>query len=156
MKVFRIVLREFGTPGKAFSGKGAVTVPGRWHYADHRVVYAAENLSLCVLEKLVHVGDAALMEDCVWFVADIPDAMIEMPASYPEGWDADVPADASMGFGTKWISEQRSLALVVPSVIVPERNVMINPLHRDFPSIRIEGPFPIKWDGRFGRLFEGQ
>ncbi len=156
MKVYRIVPVDFGSSEQAFNGKGAVRYPGRWHRAGHRVVYTAESIALGVLEKLVHVGDAALMLDYVWFAADIPDAMIETPASYPEGWDAPVVTDASMGFGSMWLDEQRSLALVVPSVIVPERNVMINPLHKDFAAIKIEGPFPIKWDGRFGKLFERQ
>ncbi len=154
MRVYRVVLREYGAPDQAFGGKGAVRYPGRWHHAGRRVTYTAESIALGVLEKLVHVGDAALLEEYAWLSADIPDERIETPASYPEGWDAAVATNVSMDFGTGWLDSQRSLALVVPSVIVPERNVLINPMHQDFPAIKIEGPFPIQWDGRFGRLFE--
>lgn len=154
MKIYRIAPSEFGSPESAFSGKGSVGIQGRWNYVGHRVVYGAESLALGVLEKLVHVGDPSFMEGYVWLQAEIPDEVMETPSDFPAGWDASIPTAVSMEFGTRWIVEKRTLALRVPSVIVPEWNVMVNPLHGGFASVQIQGPFPLRWDKRFGKLFQ--
>jgi len=52
------------------------------------------------------------------------------------GWDAD-DKHASQQFGDRWYDEQRSLALIVPSLTVPglERNILINQRHPAFAHV---------------------
>jgi RES domain-containing protein len=39
----------------------------------------------------------------------------------------------SKEYGNKWLEEQRSLILVVPSIVIPqEKNYIINPNHPEF------------------------
>ena len=70
-------------------------------------------------------------------------------ADLPDGWDAAMPGRASQNFGTKWARSRKSVAISVPSAIVPrERNYLINPLHPDFKKIRFSAPEPFVFDPR--------
>ena len=53
------------------------------------------------------------------------------------GWDAD-DKHVSQQFGDRWYDEQRSLALIVPSLAAPglERNVLINQRHPAFAQVK--------------------
>lgn len=51
-----------------------------------------------------------------------------------------------------WIANQRSVALIVPSVIARhDSNIVINQMHPDFHKIKAREPETIQWDQR---LFE--
>ena len=81
--------------------------------------------------------------------AEIADELIEKPAKLPETWRADPYSPESQGFGTDWIKAQRSVALRVPSVVVPgEFNYLLNPAHPQFSRIRIGQPEPFSFDPR--------
>ena len=52
-------------------------------------------------------------------------------------------------FGDRWLDERRSLALRVPSVIVPqESNILLNPLHPQAAGIRILEQTEFRFDPR--------
>lgn len=60
--------------------------------------------------------------------------------------------DSSQRFGDEWIANQRSVALIVPSVIARhDSNIVINQMHPDFHKIKARKPETIQWDQR---LFE--
>jgi RES domain-containing protein len=40
--------------------------------------------------------------------------------------------DATKRIGDDWVSQQRSVVLSVPSVVIGERNYVLNPAHPDF------------------------
>ena len=66
-----------------------------------------------------------------------------------DGWDAEPPGPASMSVGDRWVKDQRSAALAVPSVLVPgELNYLFNPAHRSFKSIRVGQPEAFVFDSR--------
>ena len=53
-----------------------------------------------------------------------------------------VSFEHSLNIGTNWIKESNSLAIKVPSALMPEvykqdYNVIINPRHKDFSKIKI-------------------
>lgn len=51
--------------------------------------------------------------------------------------------------GDRWIQEQRSVALLVPSVIIPlEKNALINPLHPAFRLDWVKPPLRFRYDPR--------
>ena len=47
----------------AFDGGYGLLFDGRWNTVGHAVTYCATSPSLCVLEKLVHVEDPALLPE---------------------------------------------------------------------------------------------
>jgi RES domain-containing protein len=66
----------------------------------------------------------------------------------PADWKVSEPSDAR-DFGTTWMKSRRSLALVIPSVVIPEEhNLPLNPEHPQFPRVRISGPHPFEFDPR--------
>ncbi|WP_245501962.1 RES family NAD+ phosphorylase [Mesorhizobium sp. M2A.F.Ca.ET.039.01.1.1] len=61
---------------------------GRWNTVGHPVTYATTSPSLCILEKLVHVEDPALLPALAMVAYDVAD---EIPASHRT--IDDLPAD---------------------------------------------------------------
>jgi RES domain-containing protein len=87
----------------------------------------------------------------VFFEVIIDDLAIRMLSiqEIPVDWRGMEPRQART-LGTEWIKSESSVALVVPSVVIPdERNVLLNPAHPDFTlSVRILGPWIFEWDPR--------
>ena len=84
---------------------------------------------------------------------DVPDdadlASRPALADLPAGW-ADMPvSEAAQQFGGDWIRSGAQLLLLVPSVIIPEAtNVVINPAHPAYRSIRLEIVREFRFDAR--------
>jgi RES domain-containing protein len=136
----------------AYDGEGARRVGGRWNSKGVRVLYMSENRSLAVLEVLVHLSDT-LPDKYVLGAADIPaDVVIERIADQdlPHGWAALTPGEqvSTKRLGDTWIERQRSAVLSVPSVILGERNYVLNPAHSDFARIEFAEPEPFQFDLR--------
>lgn len=136
MQLYRIVKRKFATSiEQVFDGEGARRYGGRWNSAGTRCVYLATSESLAILEVLVHLNDAELLNDYELYRIDIDDsAIIELDQSYlPDDWQED-PAPASTAqIGDEWIASDMSLCLKIPSTIVPrEFNCLLNLTHPDF------------------------
>jgi RES domain-containing protein len=86
LKAFRIVRPDFKSPADAFSGRGGLYTEGRWNHLGQLVVYTSESLSLAELETIVHLKSPRSLAKYVWFSIEIPDELIETPASLPDGW----------------------------------------------------------------------
>jgi RES domain-containing protein len=139
----------------AFSGEGARLEGARWNLPGTPVVYAASTLGLALLEFLVHVDPSEMnlaRLDLETRTADIPSdlAILEVPSrSLPDQWNAIPWSRSSQTYGTRFLHEAKYLAIAVPSVVVPsERNYLLNPLHPDFPKIRLGPPKPFVIDHR--------
>lgn len=67
----------------------------------------------------------------------------------PPNW-RDYPApDETAAIGTDWAQRGEALALVVPSVIIPdEKNVLVNPAHPRFRELEIGAGEPFSFDPR--------
>lgn len=58
-------------------------------------------------------------------------------------------------YGDRWVEEGRSLALRVPSVVLPmSYNYLINPNHPDFGSAIVTAHGAFAYDERIARLVE--
>ena len=61
----------------------------------------------------------------------------------------DAEPQSSRSFGDEWARSQRSVALAVPSIVIPqERNLLRNTLHPHFHNMRVSPPQPFWWDHR--------
>jgi RES domain-containing protein len=84
--------------------------------------------------------------------ADIPDAVSrsEIAAgTLPPAWRRYPASEQLADLGAAWVRAGRTAVLVVPSAIVPqERNVLLNPAHRDFRGIRLGAPEAFSFDPR--------
>lgn len=143
MDVYRIGYRLYAKD--PLDGEGSFLYGGRWSSVGTRMVYTSTTLSLSMAEFLTHVTfddfDRDALPELMYVRATLPDAAIleldEIGARLPADWNA-VPAPAvDAVLGDAWIRTGRSLGLYVPSVLIPvetpERNVLINPLHPEFP-----------------------
>ena len=124
----------------AFSGEGARIFEGRWNSAGVAVVYCSENLALAALEILVHVQPVAVTEPFRTFRVALDDALITRVErdKLPKGWNLQPPTTVSKTIGDEWVKSGRSVALALPSLLVPlERTYLLNPKHPDFRKVQI-------------------
>ena len=137
--------------GKAMSGDGSYRRGGRWNPAGIRVVYCADSRSLALVEVLANIKRPTLLQDQAWVLipVDIAADSIERPARVPDSWrDTPYPV-ATQAFGAAWVQTQRSVALRVPSVVVPgEFNYLLNPAHPQFARIKVGKPESFSFDPR--------
>ena len=149
LRAWRIVKRKHSKD--AFSGEGARQFGGRWNSPGVPVVYTAEHASLAVLEILVHLQHAPLLQNYVLFRVDFEEAIVGPldQSALPRNWRA-YPAPLTLrAIGDQWVADGQSAVLRVPSAIVPlERLFLLNPQHADFPRITVGRPQPFSFDAR--------
>ena len=67
----------------------------------------------------------------------------------PSNWRVSPAPSELQEIGDDWLNKLKSAILAVPSVIIPEeKNYLLNPAHRDFPSLRMTKPIKFEFDGR--------
>lgn len=125
-----VVFRMHGVSYDAFDTIGSFLRPGRWHSIGTRVIYAAEHVSLAVLETLIHAGGRKIPPRSLTRIR-IPDEL----SIESTGW-LEMPE--SQQWGDRWVAEAGSAVLRVPSIAVNrmESNFVLNPAHPDFSHIR--------------------
>jgi RES domain-containing protein len=149
MKAYRIVKRAHAA--QAFTGEGARLYGGRWNRPGTPMVYSAHTRALAALESLAHFGGAERRLRFVTFEIEIPDKLVLQldRATLPRGWRSDEPSPGTQEIGSRWQREGRSVALAVPSVIVPEEScVLLNPHHADTAHVMISYPVEFHFDER--------
>jgi RES domain-containing protein len=116
------------------------------------MLYCASSISLCCLEVLVHTDPDLIPDNLVWSMAQLP--------AEPE-WLHDIRNVADLqetrSAGKLWIESGRSLAIRVPSVIVPQTevdfNVLLNPTHAAYADVDWQGGDSFRFDPRL--FYEG-
>lgn len=134
-----------------FDGTGAFLVGGRWNSPGQTVIYAAASYAGAMLERLVHAGTGRLPKNQRVVVITIAARVSreEWPLErLPRGWDS---SDNSVGrnLGDAWLQRNHSAILIISSAIAKfEKNILINPAHRDFKWITTSKPQSVIWDKR--------
>lgn len=132
------------------TGTGAKLYGARWNTKGTPMLYAAEHISLAVLELLVH-------SQFKYFSINLDLITIQLPSSFKaaeisinkvkENWDKDM--GYTQFIGDEFIRNKQDLVLRVPSAIIQqENNLLINPLHPDFKKIKIIDTQSFKTDER--------
>ncbi|WP_338923792.1 RES family NAD+ phosphorylase (plasmid) [Pseudomonas silesiensis] len=133
IKAYRLVKKK--NSSRAFNGVCAGRFGGRWHSKGRDCLYFADSPALSVLEVFVHLGHDEIIQSYDLFELTLPSKMVlrANPESLPESWRSEPASQETAAFGDAWIDTGSSLALAVPSVIVPQSwNYLINIQHSEF------------------------
>lgn len=111
------------------------------------MLYASTALSLACLELLVHLSPDQIPLEYVYTAAEIQTD----PA--PHDFRGSLrDSEATRRYGHAWATSQSSLAIYVPSVIIPvEYNVLLNPLHAALHGVAWGDPTSFEFDPRLLR-----
>jgi RES domain-containing protein len=135
----------------AFTGGGARKYGGRWNSPGTSIVYTSETQSLAVLEMVVHLEQLDLLQRYVLIAVTIDETLIEKldRSRLPLNWRIQPPPSQVRNIGDEWASSNTSVALRVPSALVPaENNLLLNPTHADFHKLVIGDPVSFAFDQR--------
>jgi RES domain-containing protein len=149
MEVFRLAryARRFD-----LSGYGAYLYGGRWNLPGLALLYTAEQRAMALLETLVHLPVEDLPDDMYLMTLEVPDDLTRETlalADLPADWQRLSVPQPTAAIGHAWLQSGRSLALQVPSVVVPqERNLLLNPAHPEFIRVRLLDAQPFHFDER--------
>lgn len=149
VRAWRIVKRRH--IAAAFTGEGARIHGGRWTPPGIAAVYASQSLSLALLEVLVNLDAPARIPRYVCFTFDIPRGHIRAidPAEFPDIWRLSPATGFVQAIGKRWAVSGESLALRVPSAVLPvEFNYVLNPAHAGFSNVVVGGPFDLNENER--------
>ncbi|WP_046242691.1 RES family NAD+ phosphorylase [Hymenobacter terrenus] len=134
------------------SGYGAYLYGGRWNLPGLALLYTAEQRAMALLETLVHLPVEDLPDDMYLLTLEVPDSTSReamTPDDLPADWQRLSMPQPTAVIGHAWLQSGRSLALQVPSVVVPqERNLLLNPAHPEFSQVRLLDAQPFHFDER--------
>ena len=149
------ILNAFRITHKKWSQKLVASgYAARWNSTGFNVIYSAESRSLACLENLVHRNGFGFDTDYCLLTIEISKSIkiLEISEkSLPEGWNKkDERAHLICRiYGDNWIKNQESCILIVPSAIIAnEKNILINPNHKDFNEIKLKSTEPFLFDKR--------
>ena len=132
-----------------FDSVGSGLWPGRWNTAASPMIYTSEHYSTAMLEKLAH-GNGRVPPNQHWITITIPPGLSYevFSVDHHSGWDKQ-GCRVAKEYGRAWQQSQRSLVLIVPSVVARmENNVLINDAHPQARHISHSLHRPIWWDAR--------
>ncbi|WP_311734329.1 RES family NAD+ phosphorylase [Deinococcus metallilatus] len=129
-------------------------VEARWNSHGVQVAYAGEHIGLTAMEILTYWANYPNLQGYDHYMyplneADIEDALTTQPGLNPHDKSQTRP------FGDTWAEEGRSLALRVPSVVLPaSSNYVINPNHPAYDPGKVVYVGPFVYDQRITSLIE--
>jgi len=146
---------RIGDPNGSYpilSDVGATRADGRWHTKAFPLIYTCEHFSTSMLETLAHHSGKPPANQHYVKVTLPPGISYEVfdtttiPDWYRIG-NTQTPL-----FGSRWVTERRSLILIVPSAVAHvEDNFLINAAHPEFSQLSQEIHRPVYWDNRLFR-----
>jgi RES domain-containing protein len=135
----------------AFTGEGPWRYGGRWNSRGVRVVYVSEHQSTAALEVFANRMPFVFEEQYKAFHLEWPDDLTEIFSlkQLPENWRIHPASTETQEIGDRWVKEQRSAMLALPSAVSPaDTNFLLNPEHANFRRIRIAAPIDFEFDLR--------
>jgi RES domain-containing protein len=122
------------------SGKGAELSGGRWNEIGQPAIYLAENISLSILETIVHCQQVSDLYNRVVLSIEVPNnSMDEISVDkLPRDWNTTPWNNFTVQYGSNWLLSNNNLLLKIPSAIVPKENIfLVNPVHKNYKFIKI-------------------
>lgn len=145
VRVYRVI--EPRQASHPFSGAGS-DCGGRWTSPRTQGVYASLSPASAMLEYLAHL-EGETPRELLLASASVPIECVLAQVELPSEWAERPYRDDVRHVGDAWSRSKRSLALRVPSAVVPdEHNILLNPDHPDFAKLQLEQLTPLKLDSR--------
>ena len=135
------------------TGNGAKLFGGRWNSEGLQALYTASSRSLALLETLAHTPAKMLqLKTYMLITIFVPDADLTKVVDLkelPKGWDATDIHPYTQKTGDNFLSQNKKLLLLAPSVLMQEEKIcVINPLHTDMKKVKIVQKRRIQFDKR--------
>ena len=128
-------------------GEGAKKYGGRWNSKGFPIVYTSLSISLALVELLVHCASINQLQLNHLAVIEVPSNLEQELITTPlqPNWRQDLKYSRSVG--DAFIASNSNLFLQIPSFIIPqENNILINPMHKDFQSIKVKETLSFDFD----------
>jgi RES domain-containing protein len=147
MKVYRLTPKKYAAD---LSGTGAKLYGGRWNGVGVSILYTSENLSLCVLENIVHINNPTFLPTFQAVTIEMPDSFKAYSIDdFPTNWRTQDAFESLRKLTDNFIEKRRFLAMKVPSAIIDiEYNFLINPQHSLFREVKITNQQEFSFDQR--------
>ncbi len=151
MLIYRVAAERFAHD---VSGFGAQRYGGRWNPKGMAALYTAESPSQALLEYLPHFPETGAPPDLMLVTLEAPDnlSVRELTADrLPAMWSARPPDLSTIRIGMEWLRQQETVALRVPSVMLPYGkawNLVLNPAHPGYAEVRLIEAVPLPFDPR--------
>ena len=147
MIIYRLSHNDYAND---LSGSGAKLYGGRWNSVDVNALYTTENISLAVLEILVHIKQFRSPINYSLVSIEIPktiEPIVITNAKLKRHWKDDI--SYSQFIGDEFLKSSHGLILKIPSAIIDqENNFLINPKHPDISKVKIIATKDFKFDKR--------
>ena len=147
MLVYRITGKKYAHD---LSGIGAALNGGRWNRKGTPVLYTGESREIALLETVVN-SPPMLIPSLDLVTLEIPDDSIHeiLVAQLPANWAAYPAPRVLAEIAGKWIQEGTSIALKVPSCIIPSScNYVLNCRHPEYERVRLVEQTDFPFDRR--------
>ena len=147
MIVYRIVSKKHSND---LSGTGSAIYGGRWNGKGKPVIYTGGSIEIALLEVLANITTPQLDNYNIVKIEIPEDSIYELKIEdLPKNWKHyPAPSEITM-IGNEWIDSNRSVALKVPSCIVPTAfNYVLNCSHSYFRKVKIIDISQFKIDNR--------
>lgn len=116
------------------------------------MLYTSDSIALCTVEVAVHMPLGIVPSDYQLVQIRIPEEAViaELPeTTLPEDWKTFPHGNATQLLGDRFIQEQQTLVLKVPSAAVQGAfNYLVNPRHPHFQQVTIDSITPFTFDKR--------
>lgn len=147
MKVYRLTPKKYATD---LSGMGAKLYGGRWNRVGVSLLYTSENLSLSVLENIVHINNPTFLPTFQAITIEIPDSFQEYSINdFPDSWRNQDAFESLRKLTDEFFDKKEFLAMKVPSAIIDvEYNFLVNPQHSLFKQVKIINQQEFSFDQR--------
>ena len=135
MIVYRLTTQKYVND---ISGEGARLNGGRWNPTGIAALYSSQHISLCILEILARANKNTSPDGYTLVSIQIPEhGIIEIQLKKLNAdWKSNL--EYTQWIGGEFLKNNQSLALKVPSAIVPqEHNYLINPQHFEFEPVKV-------------------
>lgn len=124
----------------SLTGEGAKLHGGRWNLIGTPCIYTSESKALSVLEYAANVRLEEMPGNLAITVYELPSkSWLEVDLkTIPDDWQAVPTPNSTKEFGTGLLQKPQTLAIKLPSVIIPsEFNFILNPRAKNFHLIKI-------------------
>ena len=149
MLIYSFGLKKFISD---LSGQGAKMYGGRWNSVGNAMLYTSYSPSLAMLEFTCNAsGIAKTIQTSLLTLKLDSKVKIEIITlnDLPANWQQVPSPDSLKVIGNNWLKSNKTLALKVPSAIMPlESNLLINSIHKDFFKLEIENFVDMNIDSR--------